>query len=255
MERRHEDVAERKARRSLADLQSLLPGLPPTRGFADALRAVSRKPAVIAEIKQASPSGGLLRPDFEPGEIAQAYAAAGATCLSVLTEEAFFQGNLGNLGRARSLCDLPLLQKDFLFDPYQVIEARVYGADCILLIVAVLEPTQLAELHGLARSLGLDVLVEVHDEAELEIALQVDPSLLGVNNRNLKTYEIDLGTSGRLIQRLGERRGDRLLVGESGIRTRADVTRLVDAGVDAVLIGETLMRDPDLGAAFARLFA
>lgn len=253
MARRREDVARRKAERPLSTLEAMLPGLPGTRGFAKAMRE-GRKPGVISEIKKASPSGGMLREDFDVATIARAYAAAGATCLSVLTEEAYFLGDLGNLGRARTVVDLPLLQKDFLFDPYQVVEARVYGADCILLIVAVLEQAQLEELAGLAASLGLDVLVEVHDEDELERALQVDAPLLGVNNRSLKTYDIDLGTTGRLVERLGDRRGNRLLVGESGIRTREDVERLTAAGVDAVLIGETLMRDADLAGAFNRLF-
>ena len=254
--RRREDVAARKARRPLAELEAMARGLPPTRGFAAAVRARAavRRPAVIAEIKQASPSGGLLRPDFEPGAIAQAYAAAGATCLSILTEEAYFQGDMGNLGRARTLVDLPLLQKDFLVDPYQVVEARVFGADCILLIAAILEDALLAELAGLAAGLGLDVLLEVHDEAELERAIRVATPLLGVNNRNLATYAIDLDTTRRLIAALGERRGERVLVGESGIRTAADVQRLVAGGADAVLIGETLMRRPDLAAAFAELF-
>ena len=252
--RRREDVAARRARRPLAELEAMLPGLPPTRGFARALREAPRKPAVIAEIKQASPSGGLLRPGFDPGAIAQAYAAAGATCLSILTEEAYFQGDLGNLGRARTLVDLPLLQKDFLTDAYQVVEARVYGADAILLIAAILDDAQLAEYAALAASLGLDVLLEVHDEAELERALAVPTAMLGVNNRSLKTYAIDLATTGALIGRLGARRGDRVLVGESGIRTRQDVETMLAAGADAVLIGETLMRRPDLGAAFAELF-
>lgn len=255
MARRREDVAARVRLRSLAQLEAMLPGLPPTRGFARAIAGVGHKPAVIAEVKKASPSGGLLRPDFDPGAIARAYAQAGATALSVLTEEAFFLGDLGNLGRARSLVDLPLLQKDFLFDPYQVVEARVFGADAILLIVAVLSDAELQELAEIAACVGLDALVEVHDEEELERALAVRAPLLGVNNRNLKTYDIDLATTGRLIRQLGDRRGDRLLVGESGIRTREDVTRLVEAGVDAVLVGETLMRQPDLGRAFADLFA
>lgn len=252
--RRREDVAARRARRPLADLQAMIAGLPPTRGFARALTSQPRKPAVIAEIKQASPSGGLLRPDFDPAAIAQAYAAAGATALSVLTEEAYFQGDLGNLGRARTVVELPLLQKDFLFDAYQVYEARLYGADAILLIAAILDDAQLTELAALAASLGLDALLEVHDEAELERALRVPTPMLGVNNRNLATYVIDLATTGRLIGAMGDRRGDRVLVGESGIRTAADVQALVQAGADAVLIGETLMRRPDLGAAFAELF-
>ncbi len=252
--RRREDLASRLARRSLADLQAMIAGLPPTRGFAAALRGGSRKPAVIAELKKASPSGGLLRPDFDPGAIAQAYAAAGATALSVLTEEAYFQGDLGNLGRARTLVDLPLLQKDFLIDAYQVYEARVFGADAVLLIAAILDDAQLAEYAELAASLGLDVLLEVHDEPELERALRVKTAMLGVNNRNLETYAIDVATTGRLIDAMGERRGERVIVGESGIRTASDVQALVTAGADAVLIGETLMRSPDLGAAFAELF-
>jgi indole-3-glycerol phosphate synthase len=252
--RRREDVAARRAARPLAALEAMVPGLPPTRGFARALAAAPRKPAVIAEIKQASPSGGLLRPDFDPGAIAEAYAAAGATCLSILTEEAYFRGDLGNLGRARTLVDLPLLQKDFLFDPYQVVEARVYGADAVLLIAAILSDAQLRDLAALAGSLGLDVLLEVHDEAELERAVEVPTPMLGVNNRSLKTYDIDLATTGELVARLGDRRAGRVLVGESGIRTADDVRTMVDAGADAVLIGETLMRRPDLGAAFAELF-
>lgn len=252
--RRREDVAARSARRPLAELEAMAKGLPPTRGFANALRHAPTTPAVIAEIKKASPSGGMLRPDFDPGAIAVAYAAAGAACLSVLTEEAYFLGDLGNLGRARTLVDLPLLQKDFLTDPYQVWEARVFGADAILLIAAILDDGQLQELAGLAASLGLDALLEVHDEAELERAVRVATPMLGVNNRSLKTYQIDLATTGQLIAKLGDRRGDRILVGESGIRTRADVQQLHAAGADAVLIGETLMRQPDLGQAFAELF-
>lgn len=252
--RRREDVAARSARRPLADLKAMVPGLPPTRGFAQALTGAPTTPAVIAEIKKASPSGGMLRPDFDPGAIAVAYAAAGAACLSVLTEEAYFMGDLGNLGRARTLVDLPLLQKDFLTDAYQVWEARVYGADAILLIAAILDDGQLAELAGLAAELGLDALLEVHDEAELERAVKVATPMLGVNNRSLKTYQIDLATTGDLIRKLGDRRGHRVLIGESGIKTRADVETMQAAGADAVLIGETLMRQPDLGAAFADLF-
>ena len=252
--RRRDDVAARQAQRPLTDLQAMIAGLPPTRGFARALRAAPRKPAVIAEIKKASPSGGLLRPDFDPATIAESYARAGASALSVLTEEAYFQGDLGNLGRARTVVDLPLLQKDFGVEPYQVHEARVFGADAVLLIAAILDDAQLSELAALAAALGLDALVEVHDEAELERALAVPTAMLGVNNRNLATYAIDLGTTGRLIRAMGDRRGDRVIVGESGVRSADDVAALVAAGADAVLIGETLMRRPDLAAAFAELF-
>jgi indole-3-glycerol phosphate synthase len=244
----------RRAATSLADFQARIAGLPPTRGFARALRQAPKRPAVIAEIKQASPSGGLLRPDLDPLDVARTYEAAGASCLSVLTEEAHFQGHLGRLAEVRGVVSLPLLQKDFLVDPYQVYEARAAGADAILLIAAILDDAMLAELAALAAALGLDALLEVHDEAELERAVRVKTPMLGINNRNLATYVIDLATTGRLISVLGDRRGDRLLVGESGVRTHDDVRRLVDAGADAVLVGEAMMRQPDLGAAYRSLF-
>ncbi|MFN3428946.1 MAG: indole-3-glycerol phosphate synthase TrpC, partial [Candidatus Sericytochromatia bacterium] len=178
----------------------------------------------------------------------------GASCLSVLTEEAHFQGHLGRLAEVRAVVGLPLLQKDFLVDPYQVYEARAAGADAILLIAAILDDARLAELAAVAASLGLDALLEVHDEDELERAVRVPTPMLGINNRNLKTYAIDLGTTGALVTVLGDRRGDRLIVGESGVRTASDVQRLVVAGADAVLVGEAMMRQPDLGAAYRSLF-
>lgn len=244
----------RRAATPLAELTARIAGLPPTGGFAAALRGAPKRPAVIAEIKQASPSGGLLRPDLDPLDVARTYEASGASCLSVLTEAAHFQGHLGRLNEVRAVVGLPLLQKDFLVDPYQVYEARAMGADAVLLIAAILEDGMLAELAGLAASLGLDALLEVHDEAELERAVAVATPMLGINNRNLKTYDIDLATTGTLVKALGDRRGDRLLVGESGVRTADDVRRLVESGADAVLVGEAMMRQSDLGAAYRSLF-
>lgn len=249
-----EAMEKRQAERPLSALQAMLGDAPPPRGFARALQEAPARPAVIAEIKQESPSGGLLRPDFDAEAIARTYQAVGARCISVLTEEAFFKGNLARLRRLREVVDLPLLQKDFLVHPYQVYEARAHGADAILLIAAILDDVHLAGMAALAEELGMDVLLEVHDEEELERALQVPTAMLGINNRSLKTYQIDLGTTGELIAKMGDRRGTRLLVGESGVRTAEDVERLTAAGADAILIGETLMREPDLEAAFGRLF-
>lgn len=247
-------LEERRSATPLAELSARIAGLPPTRGFAAALRRAPKRPAVIAEIKQASPSGGLLRPDLDPLDVARTYEASGASCLSVLTEAAHFQGHLGRLAEVRAVVGLPLLQKDFLVDPYQVYEARAMGADAVLLIAAILDDALLAELAGLAASLGLDALLEAHDEAELERAVAVATPMLGINNRNLKTYDIDLATTGQLVEALGDRRGNRLLVGESGVRTADDVRRLVESGADAVLVGEAMMRQPDLAAAYRSLF-
>lgn len=249
-----EALAARQAATPLAELQALIAELPPTRGFARALAAAPKRPAVIAEIKQASPSGGLLRPDLDPLDVARSYELSGASCLSILTEAAHFQGHLGRLAEVRAAVAIPLLQKDFLIAPYQLYEARAKGADAILLIAAILDQALLAELAGLAAALGLDALLEVHDEAELERAVAVPTPMLGINNRNLKTYAIDLATTGRLITALGARRANRLLVGESGVRTAADVELLVSAGADAVLVGEAMMRQSDLGAAYRSLF-
>jgi indole-3-glycerol phosphate synthase len=224
-----------------------------TRDFAGALRAkiAAGKPAVIAEVKKASPSKGVLRADFIPADIAQSYAEHGAACLSVLTDKDFFQGSVDYLKQARASCDLPVLRKDFIVDPYQVYESRVMGADCILLIAACLDDAQMASLEALAMSLDMAVLVEVHDRAELGRALKLKTPLLGINNRNLQTFEVSLDTTLTLLQDVP---AERLLVTESGITTSADVARLRAAGVNAFLVGEAFMRAEDPGVALAALF-
>ena len=223
------------------------------RGFARALRAtVARgEPAVIAEVKKASPSKGVIRPDFRPADIAVSYEFGGASCLSVLTDADFFQGADEYLRQAREACTLPVLRKDFTIDPYQVVEARALGADCILLIVAALDDVQLADLAGLAMELDMDVLVEVHDIDELERALQVPAPLLGINNRNLRTFDVTLDTTLSMKDAVPR---DRLLVTESGILAPADVATMRNAGVHAFLVGETFMRADEPGEALRRLF-
>ena len=224
------------------------------RDFAGALRGrvAAGGAAVIAEIKKASPSKGVLRADFRPAEIAASYAAGGATCLSVLTDEPFFQGSAAYLQQARAACALPVIRKDFIIDAYQVDEARAMGADAILLIVACLDDGQMAELEAQALALGLSVLVEVHDGHELERALRLKTPLVGINNRNLRTFEVSLDTT---IGLLREVPADRLLVTESGILVPADVARMRAAGVHAFLVGEAFMRADDPGAALAALIA
>jgi indole-3-glycerol phosphate synthase len=250
---KHEEVAAAKARRSVAALQAAAREQPAARGFEAALRAaVARgRAAVIAEIKKASPSKGVLREHFVPAEIAASYARHGAACLSVLTDVPFFQGAAAYLAQARAACALPALRKDFIVDEYQVHESRAMGADCILLIVACLDDAHLAALESCAQALGMDVLVEVHDEAELERALRLKTALVGVNNRNLRTFEVSLDTTLALQPRLP---ADRLLVAESGILVQTDVQRLRSAGVHAFLVGEAFMRAPDPGLALAALF-
>jgi indole-3-glycerol phosphate synthase len=252
--RKTEEIRERSARVSLAELSSRASDQPPTRGFAAALEAKIEDglPAVIAEIKKASPSKGVMRQDFDPAQIARSYAANGAACLSVLTDADFFHGSEAFLDAARSACTLPVLRKDFTLDAYQVYEARAIGADCILLIVAALGDAALLELSLLAADLDLDVLVEVHDEEELERALVIPATLIGVNNRDLRTFETSIDTTLRLAPQIPY---DRLLVTESGIRTPDDVARLRAEGIEAFLIGETFMRAEDPGAELARLFA
>ena len=208
-------------------------------------------PAVIAEIKKASPSAGVIREDFKPAEIAASYEAAGAACLSVLTDEQYFQGSDFYLQEARAACALPVLRKDFLVDPWQLFESRLLGADCVLLIVAALSRGQLQDLDGLAREAGLDVLVEVHDETELADALATHATLVGVNNRDLHTFTTDLGATERLRPLLPE---DRTMVTESGIHTRDDVARMQACGVGAFLVGEAFMRREDPGAGLRELF-
>jgi len=251
--RKAEEVAARRTAVPAEALAERIADLPPTRGFAAALeaKAADGLPGVIAEIKKASPSKGVIRADFDPAAIARSYAQAGAACLSVLTDRDFFQGAEEYLAAARASCPLPVLRKDFTIDPYQVYEARAIGADAILLIVAALGDAELLELTLLAAELDLDVLVEVHDEAELERALALPAPLIGVNNRNLRTFETSLETTLRLRERTD---AGRLLVAESGIHTPEDVARLRDAGIEAFLVGEAFMRAPDPGAELARLF-
>ena len=247
------EVATRSAQLSLVDVAARAADMDAPRGFARALqlRLDAGDAAVIAEIKRASPSKGLLRADFDPAAIARSYAAAGAACLSVLTDVDFFQGADAYLQQARAACALPVLRKDFVIDAYQVHEARMLGADCVLLIVAALDDMQLARLTQLAMDLGMDVLVEVHDIDELERALQVPAPLLGINNRNLSSFEVSLDTTLALRSAVP---ADRILVTESGIAMRADVDRLRAAGVGAFLVGEAFMRRDDPGAALQELF-
>lgn len=222
------------------------------RGFERALRAklAAGGAAVIAEIKRASPSKGLLREPFDPASIAASYAAHGAACLSVLTDAQFFRGSLADLGAARAACELPVLRKDFVVDAYQVYEARAHGADCILLVVAALDDARLVEFAAIAQDLSMDVLVEVHDAAELGRALALETPLIGINNRDLRTFEVSLETTLALLPGIPARR---LVVTESGIRGAADVARMRRAGVSAFLIGEAFMRAPEPGAALAAL--
>jgi indole-3-glycerol phosphate synthase len=250
---KRDEVAAAKARRSLASLQAAAGAQAAPREFEAALRSTiaGGRAAVIAEIKKASPSKGVLRKHFVPAEIAASYARHGAACLSVLTDEPFFQGTPAYLDQARAACALPALRKDFIVDEYQVHESRALGADAILLIAACLDDAQLAAFEACAHGLGMAVLVEVHDAAELERALRLSTRLVGVNNRNLRTFEVSLDTTLQLLPRLP---ADRLLVAESGILTRTDVQRLRSAGVHAFLVGEAFMRAPDPGQALAGLF-
>lgn len=252
--RKREEVAERSARMPLAELRARAQSAPPTHGFVNAIRArlATGKPAVIAEIKKASPSKGLLRADFNPADIARSYERHGAACLSVLTDRDFFQGADEDLLAARAACALPVLRKDFTIDPYQVYETRALGADCILLIVAALDDALMRKLVALARDLGLDVLVEVHDAAELGRALALDISLIGINNRDLRTFEVKLETTLSLLARTPK---DRIVVTESGIQTPADVARLRQAGVNTFLVGEAFMKADNPGKKLAGLFS
>ncbi|MDE0350373.1 MAG: indole-3-glycerol phosphate synthase TrpC [Gammaproteobacteria bacterium] len=243
------EVAERARARPLPEMRSAAEASAPPRQFAAALR--THRPGVIAEIKKASPSKGVIRPDFEPGDIARAYEAAGAACLSVLTDERYFQGHDTYLTAARDATALPALRKDFVIDAWQVFESRALGADCILLIVAALDPARLAEFDALARDLGMDVLVEVHDAAEVETALALGPTLVGINNRDLKTFETTLDTTLALLPAIPP---EVTVVTESGIHAPEDVRRLRDAGVEAFLVGEAFMRAEDPGDALRRLF-
>ena len=250
---KNEEIAASKKKISLETIRADAESRVLTRNFEGALRAkiAAGQAAVIAEVKKASPSKGVLREDFIPADIAQSYAEHGAACLSVLTDRQFFQGQPDFLKQARASCELPVLRKDFMVDPYQVYEARAMGADCILLIAACLNDAQMADLESIARSLDMAVLVEVHDGAELDRALRLKTPLVGVNNRNLRTFEVSLATTLDLLPRVP---ADRLLVTESGILGAADVSTLRAAGVHAFLVGEAFMRAPDPGAALTSLF-
>ncbi|MBC3951312.1 MULTISPECIES: indole-3-glycerol phosphate synthase TrpC [Pseudomonas] len=252
--RKAEEVAARSALVSLAEIEKLAAAADPVRGFADALikQAKGKQPAVIAEIKKASPSKGVIRENFVPADIARSYEKGGATCLSVLTDIDYFQGSDAYLQQARAACKLPVIRKDFMIDPYQIIEARALGADCVLLIVSALDDVKMAELASVAKSVGLDVLVEVHDGDELDRALKtLDTPLVGVNNRNLHTFEVSLETTLDLLPRIPR---DRLVITESGILNRADVELMEISDVYSFLVGEAFMRAEHPGDELQRLF-
>ena len=251
--RKQQEIESRQQQLTPAQLQQRAMQAPAPRGFVAALKArvEQGQAAVIAEIKKASPSKGVIRENFDPVEIAASYQAGGASCLSVLTDRDFFQGHEDYLVAARAACELPVIRKDFIIDPYQVVESRAIGADCILLIVAALEDEALAELHASARSQGMDVLVEVHDRDELERALRLDLELVGINNRDLRTFDTSLDTTIGLLDAIPEQC---LVVTESGIHTREDVALMRDNNVNAFLVGEAFMRKPDPGQALQELF-
>lgn len=250
---KREEVIAAQAIKSMADLEVAAALQAPTRDFVAAIRdkIAHGQPAVIAEIKKASPSKGVIRPDFRPAEIARSYAENGAACLSVLTDRQYFQGEPAYLQAARAACALPVLRKDFMVDPYQVLEARAMGADCILLIAAALELREMQALEAQALSLGMAVLVEVHNAAELEAALQLQTPLLGINNRNLRTFEVTLDTTLGLLDQIPK---DRVVVTESGILKPEDVRLMRDNAVNAFLVGEAFMRAEEPGVELARLF-
>lgn len=250
---KHAEVAEAMAHKPLIQMrgEAQQAGIP--RDFVGSIRSriAAGKPAVIAEIKKASPSKGVIREDFRPAEIAATYAAHGAACLSVLTDELYFQGNPDYLKQARAACDIPVLRKDFMIDPYQVYEARAMGADCILLIAAALSLPRMRELETIAHDLGMAVLVEVHDGAELDLALQLETPLVGINNRNLRTFDVTLDTTLGLLSRIPE---NRIVVTESGIFTPEDVALMRSHQVNTFLVGEAFMRQADPGVELARVF-
>ncbi|QRY81105.1 indole-3-glycerol phosphate synthase TrpC [Pseudomonas sp. PDNC002] len=252
--RKAEEVADRRTRVSIAELEQLARAADAPRGFANALleRAKRREPAVIAEVKKASPSKGILRENFDPADIARSYEEGGAACLSVLTDIDFFLGSDAYLKEARAACKLPVIRKDFLIDPYQVVEARAIGADCILLIVSALDDVRMAELASVAKDVGLDVLVEVHDAVELERALKtLDTPLVGINNRNLHTFEVSLETTLDLLPEIPR---ERMVITESGILNRADVELMEVSDVFGFLVGEAFMRAEEPGTELKRLF-
>ncbi len=253
VEHKADEVAERRSRITQAQIEKRVKNAPPVRHFAGALlrRVETKVPAVIAECKKASPSKGLIRDDYKPEFLARSYASGGASCLSVLTDEKFFQGCDEDLVRARAACELPVIRKDFIIAPYQVFEARALGADCVLLIVACLDDSTLQELADLASTLGMDVLIEVHDRTELERALRLRMPLIGINNRDLRRFLTDIDTTIGLLPDIPD---DRLVITESGIHTAADVAKLRNHGVNAFLVGEAFMRAPDPGNMLQQLF-
>jgi len=253
VDRKREEIAERSRSTSLADLKAMVGDIAPARGFVDAMQAKldAGESAVIAEIKKASPSKGVLRENFQPADIAKSYEQAGAACMSVLTDADFFQGHEEYLKQARAACSLPAIRKDFLVDEYQIYEAKSIGADCVLLIVACLSQQQLADLNGLSHELGMDVLIEVHDGEELDVALTVDNKLVGINNRNLHNFEVSLNNTYQLLERIPE---DRIVVTESGIHTTADVADMRAHQVNSFLVGEAFMRAENPGDELAKLF-
>lgn len=252
--RKHEEIAERRQQRSIDELKQLLASAPPLRGFVAAMQAKldAGLPAVIAEVKKASPSKGVMREHFVPAEIARSYEQGGAACLSVLTDVDFFQGSDEYLKQAREACSLPVIRKDFIIDPYQVVEARVIGADCILLIAACLSDAQMRELSELATELGMDVLVEVHDAEELQRTLPLGLPLVGINNRNLRTFETSLDTTLELLAQIPQ---GRIVVTESGIHSPEDVALMRKNNVNSFLVGEAFMRAEEPGVKLAELFA
>lgn len=254
LQRKQEEISERSAHTSIDQLKGMASSADQPRGFIHAItdKVQRKQPAVIAEIKKASPSKGVLRENFNPAEIAESYARNGAACLSVLTDQDFFQGHETFLQQARSACSLPVIRKDFIIDPYQVVEARAINADCILLIVAALDDTRLNELLALSTDLNMDVLMEVHDEEEMERALNTGATLIGINNRNLRTFETSLETSIRMLDMVPD---DKILVTESGIHTHEDVKYMLDNNIHAFLVGEAFMRAEQPGEKLAELFS
>jgi len=251
---KRKQVAENKARRNIRELLSRAKDQAPPRDFVGALDAAVAKTgiALIAEIKKASPSAGVIRANFEPAQLARAYQRGGATCLSVLTDQRFFQGSDADLGAARSACELPVLRKDFMIDPYQIVESRALGADCVLLIAAALTDAEMAQMEEIALGYQMAVIVEVHDEAELERGLKLKTRLIGINNRDLKIMKTDIATTLRLMPKVP---AGKLPISESGIESPVDVKRLADAGAKGFLVGETLMRRADVEMATKVLLA
>lgn len=250
---KREEIAKASAIKSLKEIHEEALAQPEPRDFVGNLakKDAANLPAVIAEIKKASPSKGVIREDFNPAEIAKSYEQAGAACLSVLTDEQYFQGSAAYLKQARDACSLPVLRKDFMIDPYQVVEARAMGADCILLIAAALELKQMQLLEDVSHELGMAVLVEVHNQKELDLALELGTPLVGINNRNLRTFDVTLQTTLDLLKNLPD---DRFVITESGIFTPEDVSLMRDNNVNGFLVGEAFMRQPDPGAEFTKVF-